>query len=71
MVTKFTDWCLCLKPKWVGYVLCLTVVFISLLLVWGVTVFLLIVTNDYVLLVFFLPVLYAIYLAIFKQGDHK
>jgi hypothetical protein len=82
LVNRYLDWTESLKPNWVGFVLffvfvtIVTAVLVLLLAVLCAFVELAFVTNPAMTLTTSIAipvvvVLYALYLAIFKQGENK
>ena len=71
MFNKYIHWCLVIRPDWVGTTLYLTGLICLSALVIIISGLLLYFTQGYILLALPLLVLYALYLAIFKQGDYK
>jgi hypothetical protein len=71
MICKFTDWCLNVQPDWAGTTLYLTGLTSLSTLIVAASGLLLYWTQGYILLALPPLVLYALYLAIFNQGENK
>lgn len=71
MITKFENWCLDLEPSWVGIIVFMTTLITILMFLTVFTIFLVAVTNGLALLLPIIPIIYAWYVAIFKQGKKK
>jgi uncharacterized membrane protein YkvI len=68
MINKFMDWCFEVEPEWAGFVVCIVVVSLFSTLGLSALLAIAVLTQGYIFLALLLPVLYAFYLAIFKQG---
>lgn len=69
IIENFMDWLISIRPLWAGYLIFISSAMLAIPLFFLIPVCLIILTHGWILILIPIVVLYAWYIALFKQGN--